>query len=375
MPVLRTALLALMGLGILSTTTLAPTGASPLADDETALEVPHLAIQIATRIEVTQYAGTGESVRAILAVLGWSIDGLGSDIAARLTPPPLADALPAWAAPPHRIEGTPTPPPSTAKAVVVMDEASMTILVARAPHERLAPASLTKVATAALAVQSGQLDETVVSTVESWNMPGSSLMGLHTDDRFSLRDLVYGMMLPSGNDAALAIGRHIAGGDAVFVHYLNQMVRHLGLQDTHFTDPHGLGGPGHYSSASDLALLSRYAMQDGNFREVVGAQDWTAHGSSTISMSSYVRSFMNRVEGADGLKTGFTYEAGPTFIGSAVRDGHRLYVVLLNSQDRFGEAAALLEWAFQNHQWPSTQQVATVTEEEDGMVQAARHQE
>lgn len=373
MPALRLALATVVAVGVLLATTQQSAHADPLADEEHARELEHLAIQI----EAIEYADRGEAVAEILDVFGWSIEGLGEAIAARMTPPPIADPAPPWAAPPVLHPDAPPPPPSTASAVVVLDEASMSVLVQRAPNERMAPASLTKVATAALAVQSERLDETVHNTVESWAMPGSSLMGLHPGDHFSLRDLVYGLMLPSGNDAALSIGRHLAGGDALFVYYLNKMVERLGLQNTHFTDAHGLGGPDHYSSALDLALLTRYAMQNPEFRQVAGASEWTATGSRTISMSSYVGPFIEWVEGADGGKTGFTYEAGPTFIGSATRDGHRLYVVLLNSVDRFGEAGALLDWAFQNHTWSGTLSVASAPTDapDDGVVQAARHEE
>ncbi|MCK9485106.1 MAG: D-alanyl-D-alanine carboxypeptidase [Dehalococcoidia bacterium] len=381
MPTPRMTLLALLTLVVAFHATPAETHAEPLADEATHGPLSRLAGQV----ETVESASTGQAVRSLLDVFGWSIDGLGEAIAGRLAPPPLADPAPPWNAPPTLRADAPPPPPSTARGVVILDEASMAILCEREAHTRMAPASLTKVATAALAVQSGRLDEVVHNTVESWHMGGSSLMGLHPGDRFPLRDLLYGMMLPSGNDAALAIGRHLAGSDALFVYRMGQMVRHLGLEDTRFIDPHGLGGPGHYSSAYDLALISRYAMQSRDFREVVGAHGWTAEGSRSISMHSYVGPFIDWVEGADGLKTGFTYEAGPTFIGSASRGGHRLYVVLLNSQDRFGEAAALLEWAFQHHDWPSNQQVAAVApadgpagdddNDDDGVVEAARLRE
>ncbi len=371
---LRRASLSLIAVGLLTALTASTAGATPLADEWTAAPPPPALASVLAAVQPPARAHSSP-VEELLEVFGWSVDGLQTSIAARLTLPPLSAPAAAWAPPPRLVEGAPPPPPSTASAVVVMDEASMALLAQRDPNRRLAPASLTKVATAALAVQTGRLDETVHNNVESWAMPGSSLMGLHPGDQFSLRDLVYGLMLPSGNDAALSIGRHLAGDDELFVYYMNRMVDHLGLADTHFTDPHGLGGPDHYSSAVDLALLSRYAMQSVDFRHVVGAMDWTAHGSRAIAMSSYVGPFMSWVEGADGLKTGYTRQAGPTFIGSATRNGHRLYVVILNSQDRFGEAAAMLDWAFENHVWSGAQAVSATPAEDDAVVQAAQLKE
>ncbi|MEX2373753.1 MAG: D-alanyl-D-alanine carboxypeptidase family protein, partial [Dehalococcoidia bacterium] len=244
-----------------------------------------------------------------------------------------------------------TAPKVSAAAAVVIDEDSAAVLFGKNEDERRAPASLTKVATAALAVQSGALDETVHNTVDSARMPGSSLMGLKPGDEFSLRDLLYGLILPSGNDAAIAIGRYLGdGSDAAFMYQVNALFESLGLDGSHFTDPHGLGGRYHYTTATELALLSRYAMQFPEFRDVVAARSWTAEGSRTIQLSN-LNPFMDVYPGADGLKTGYTEVAGPTFIGSAERDGRRLYVVLLNSQDRFGEASALLDWAFETYDW------------------------
>jgi len=255
-----------------------------------------------------------------------------------------------------------TPPSVTARNAVVLDEQSLAVLYDKGANERRAPASLTKIVTAALAVQHGNLDDLVLNTVDAYDMPGSSLMLIRPGDAFTLRDLLYGMMLRSGNDAAIAIGRHLAVNDATFVDHMNELVDRLGLQDTHFIDPHGLGGRGHYSSAYDLAILARYGMQFPDFATVAGARTWKAQGSRTIDMSN-LNPFMKLYPGADGLKTGFTYAAGPTFIGSAVRNGKRLYVVLLNSSDRWGDAVALLDWAFANHTWPAPNVAASTAGE------------
>ena len=186
--------------------------------------------------------------------------------------------------------------------------------------------------------------------IDGRNMPGSSLMGLRPGDCFQMRDLVHGLMLRSGNDAALAIARYQAGSDSAFVHQMNTLLQRLGLTDSHFENPHGLDRPGHVASAYDLAVLARYGMQLPEFRETVATRVWTANGNRTLTMYN-INGFLNSYEDADGVKTGFTDDAGRTFVGSATRDGHQLYVVLLNSSNRYSQAAELLDWAFDNHQW------------------------
>ena len=163
--------------------------------------------------------------------------------AARLAPAdvvPLGKAWPeAWAAAPTWIVGN-NPPAVSAASVVILDEASLSVLYSYGAHERRAPASLTKMATAILAAERGNLDALVVSDIDAAAMPGSSLMGLHAGDQFTLRDLLFGLMLPSGNDASLAIARHLSGSDQAFALEMTNLARRLGLTDTRFANPHGL---------------------------------------------------------------------------------------------------------------------------------------
>ena len=235
-------------------------------------------------------------------------------------------------------------------AAVVIDERSGEILYSQDAHRALAPASLTKIATAILAIEGSDLNAWVGTDIDARNMVGSSVMGLRPGDCFQMRDLVRGLMMRSGNDAALAIGRYQAGSDDAFVNQMNTLLLRLGLTDSHFENPHGLDRLGHVASAYDLAMLARYGMQLPEFHDTVSSTVWTAHGNRTMTMYN-INGFLNSYEDADGVKTGFTDDAGRTFVGSATRDGHRLYVVLLNSSDRYGQAAELLDWAFDNHTW------------------------
>ena len=241
-------------------------------------------------------------------------------------------------------------PEISSTAAIIIDEASGAVLWDLDGHTAVAPASLTKIATAILAIEGADLDAWVQTDVDSRDMPGSSLMGLLPGDCMQLRDILYGLMLRSGNDAALAIGRHQAGSDAAFVNQMNTLLSRLGLADSHFANPHGLDQDTHLVSAYDLAMLARYGMQLDDFSAMVQATSWTARGSRTFWMNN-INGFLSRYDGADGIKTGYTGNAGRTFVGSAVRDGHRVYVVLLDSPDRYGEAADLLDWVYENHAW------------------------
>jgi D-alanyl-D-alanine carboxypeptidase len=264
------------------------------------------------------------------------------------TPVP-APQPPPWAVPPV-FNGVPVPPVSAA-AALVMDEASAAVLFEKEAHARLGPASLTKIATAILAIEAGDLDRVVEIDVDASEFRRSTLMGLEAGDEFTLRDLLYGLMLPSGNDAAVAIGRAISGSDDAFVAAMNDLASRLGLVDTLFANPHGLGADDHRSSAHDLAILARFAMSLPDFPTLAAARSWTAEGSRTLSMSN-LNPMLGVYPGADGVKTGYTRSSGKTLIVSASRDGHRIFVVLLNAPEREDDATLLLDWALKNHGWP-----------------------
>jgi D-alanyl-D-alanine carboxypeptidase len=236
-------------------------------------------------------------------------------------------------------------PASSARTVLVLDGATGNILHEKEGRVAVPPASLTKMVVAILAIEHGNLDAWVKTDVDSRQMPGSSLMGLLPGDCFRLRDLVYGLMLPSGNDAALAIARFVSGSDGAFVEQMNGLMTRLGLVDSHFVNPHGLDAPGHMASAYDLAMVARYGMTLPFFAKVVGTPQWTARGSRVINLPN-VNGFLSSYRGADGVKTGYTGAAGRTLVASATRNGARVFVALLNDNYRYEDAARLMDWAF-----------------------------
>jgi D-alanyl-D-alanine carboxypeptidase (penicillin-binding protein 5/6) len=217
-------------------------------------------------------------------------------------------------------------------------------------HRLLPPASLTKIATAILTVEAGGLDAWVRTDVDSDLLAretDSSVMGLRPGDCFRVRDLLYGLMLPSGNDAALALGRQVAGNDETFVARMNALVARIGLTETTYRNAHGLPAPGHLTSAYDLAMLARYAMTLPDFVATVGLRQRTIQGSRTIALTN-TNTLLGVYQGTDGVKTGYTEEAGRTMVVSATRNGHRVFVALLNAPDRDEDAMKLLDWAFTN---------------------------
>jgi D-alanyl-D-alanine carboxypeptidase len=238
----------------------------------------------------------------------------------------------------------------TAEGVSVVDGDSGAALYGKNPHERLAPASLTKIMTAIVAVENGRLDDRITVDVDSNRLAAtteSTVMGLMPGQTVTLETLLYGLMLPSGNDAAIAIARHIGGSEQRFVQMMNDKARALGLQDTQFKNPHGLDVDGHYSSAYDLAAMSRYGMQNPTFYNLAVARHWTGDGFELWNLNR----LLGLYPGADGVKVGFTDNAGRCLVGSAVRDNHRVVVAVLRSMDPTGETRALLDYSFNGFRW------------------------
>ncbi len=246
-------------------------------------------------------------------------------------------------------------PEISAASAVVLDGDSLAVLYEFNARERRQPASLTKIVTAIVTVEHASLDDVAVSNVHYWDLPGSTVMGIEPNDALSLRNLLYGLMLVSGNEAAQVLAHHLAGSEEAYVVAMNLLVERLGLNDTQFRNVHGLSEPGQYSTAYDLALLSRHLMGYESLREIVGTEEITVTGvraGEVIDFELYNHNpLLNYTDGVDGVKTGFTEEAGRTFAASVERDGHRIYVVLLDAPSRAQDAIDLIEWAYEAHDW------------------------
>jgi D-alanyl-D-alanine carboxypeptidase len=175
----------------------------------------------------------------------------------------------------------------------------------------------------------------------------STLMGLTAGQTLSMETLLYGLMLPSGNDAAVAIAQYVAGSEPPFVDLMNAKAAQLGLPDSHFVNPHGLDADGHYSSPYDLTMFARAGMRDPFFQHLAGARQYVAEGYTLYNLNRLLAIYPK----ADGIKVGYTDAAGRAIVASATQDGHRVYVALLRSGNPVPEAQALLEWAFRGFAW------------------------
>jgi len=240
------------------------------------------------------------------------------------------------------------PPAVTAAAALVMDLDSGQILYSLKPEDRLPPASTVKIMTALVTLQSASLDDVVEVSARAAGMQGSR-MGLVAGEKLTVRELLFGLLLPSGNDAAVALAEHVAGEEEAFVALMNETAASLDLHGTHFSSSHGLDNPDETVSAADLAVLTQAALAYPAFSEIVAAPDAEVAGRKLMNTNQLLGTY----PGADGVKTGTTDAAGECLVASAMRDDHRLLVILLGSQDRYGDANALLNWANIGWKWRS----------------------
>jgi len=240
----------------------------------------------------------------------------------------------------------------SAGSALLMDADTGAILFARHHMERRSPASTTKIMTALLILEGGRLDEKVVITERATAVAGTRL-GLRRGQQVTLRDLLWGILIKSANDAALAAAEHVGGSEEQFVARMNAKADSLGMQGTHFANPHGLDNPDHYSTAYDLAILARQALHNPTFARMVQTREaqltiLTGRNGKVVKRK-VIRThnqLLGQFAGADGVKTGYTEQAGRCLVASATRGDHRLITVLLNDSRRWAEAAALLEYGF-----------------------------
>lgn len=227
------------------------------------------------------------------------------------------------------------PPELSAESFMLFDlESGQTLYASHSTLSR-APASLTKLMTALLVLEQGDLEATM--TVEAVDMAEGATMGLAVGDRVTVQELLWGLLLPSGNDAANVLARHVGGTSANFVEMMNQRAQALGLAQTHFVNPHGLDADGHVSSAEDLLALTLKLWDFPLFRTIVAAATVPWQGRTLLSTNEWLTTF----DGVTGVKTGTTDNAGECLIASIERDGRTLFLVVIGSRNRYADAAAL----------------------------------
>ena len=210
-------------------------------------------------------------------------------------------------------------------AMILYEPRTGTVLEALHPDEPMLIASTTKIMTAMVVLEHCALNEPVTVTEEQTMVEGSSAY-LQPGATYTVEDLLYGLMLNSGNDAACVLAEHTAGSLEAFAELMNEKVAALGLQNTHFANPHGLNDPEHYSSARDLALITAAAMEDPVFCTIFGARSYSSNGIEYVNHNK----LLDTCEGCIGGKTGYTMAAGRTLVSCAEREGMRLICVTLS---------------------------------------------
>ncbi len=258
-------------------------------------------------------------------------------------------------------------PGTICQTSILIDVKTGTILYENKANQKMYPASLTKIMTAILVIEVGNLSDVITIDDDTPHEIAGSHIALEEGEILTLKDLLYAVMLPSANDAALALAKHYGGSEEKFVKIMNDRAKELGAYNTHFANPHGLHDPDHYTTAADLALIAKYAMQNETFREIVGTDRYeippTNKKSETryfvnlnrlIHNTSYNQIFVDGTyidptyEYATGIKTGYTPEAGNTLVASASKDGTDLIAVIMNgvSLEMYQDAHNLFNYGF-----------------------------
>lgn len=242
----------------------------------------------------------------------------------------------------------------SAKSAILIDQESGRILYEKDAYTKRRIASITKIMTAILAVESGKLDEKVTIDKQSVHIEGSSIY-LEENEQITLEDLVYGLMLRSGNDAAVAIANYIGGSVEGFVYLMNEKAKELGMTNTMFANPHGLDdSENHYSTAYDMAILTQYAMNNDTFNEIFSAKTYKSY---TLNEEQKVRYWRNKNKLLTGLykystggKTGYTKRAKRTLVSSAEKKDLSLIAVTLDAPNDWNDHISMFEYAFTNYE-------------------------
>ena len=237
-------------------------------------------------------------------------------------------------------------PGNSAKAAVLIHGDTGTVLFEQNADERMLVASTTKIMTAFVVLENCTTEDEVEIKSEYCGIEGSS-MYLSAGTTRKVGELLYGLMLASGNDAAVALAYHAGGSIEGFADLMNEKAEELGLNNSHFVNPHGLDAEGHYSSARDLAIITAAAMKNDKFRETTSTRSVTLEGLTYVNHNKLLRNYA----GAVGGKTGYTMAAGRCLVSCAERDGLLLICVTLSAPDDWNDHMALYNWGFDNYRY------------------------
>ncbi|MBQ2836413.1 MAG: D-alanyl-D-alanine carboxypeptidase [Clostridia bacterium] len=241
-------------------------------------------------------------------------------------------------------------PTINSRAAIVYDRTSGSILFGKNEKEQRKMASTTKIMTAIIVLENANLNDVVTVSSRAAGTGGSRL-GLHTNDKISIRDLLYGLMLCSGNDAAVALAEHVGGDLSGFASLMNAKCDSLKLNSTHFVTPHGLDNDEHFTTAYELAIITNYALQNETFCNYVGTKHYTVSINGRPKNLSNTNELLGNLNGVYGVKTGFTNGANRCLVTSVKRDNIDLICIVLGAdtkKDRTRDSIQLIEYAFKN---------------------------
>jgi D-alanyl-D-alanine carboxypeptidase len=252
---------------------------------------------------------------------------------------------------PELVQYAAYPPPLSAQSALAMDEKTGWILYSKDATTPLWPASTTKIMTALVALEHYDLDEIV--TIQNPIAEGST-MDLIQNERISVENLLYGLLIQSANDAAFALADHFQGGRDAFVSAMNDKALQLSLVNTHYTDPAGFDNTKQYSTAQDLASLTRAALSNSTIKKMVGIPEITVPDEdfTVFHKLKNVNQLLGKVPGVAGVKTGWTENAKENLVNLTKRNSQTVLTVVLGSNDRFNETQKLTDWVFANYTWP-----------------------
>lgn len=237
----------------------------------------------------------------------------------------------------------------SAKGAVLIESRTGKVLYAKNAHTKLPMASTTKIMTALLAIENGKLNDIIETDASAYGIEGSSIY-LDYEERISLKDLLYGLMLSSGNDAAVAIAVHIGKGTNKFAEMMNARAKSIGALNTNFVTPNGLHDENHYTTAYDLARITAAAMKNPLFREIVSTQYYRTETGAKPRTFKNKNKILWEYDGGSGVKTGYTRIAGKCLAFSAERNGMEVIGVVLNCPGMFDDAKAMMNYAFENYE-------------------------
>ena len=243
-------------------------------------------------------------------------------------------------------------PNINSRAAIVIDRNSNTILYGKNEKEKRKMASTTKIMTCIIVLENGNLNDIVEVSKKSAGTGGSRL-GLKTGDKITVKDLLYGLMLCSGNDAAVALAEHVGGSIEDFSKLMNDKAAKLNLENTHFVTPHGLDNDEHYTTAYELALLSNYALKNKDFAQIVGTKSYTVTINNYTKTLSNTNELLGTLNGIYGIKTGFTNGANRCLVTACKRGNMDIICVVLGADTknfRTKDSIKLIEYVFKEYE-------------------------